>query len=221
MQLAVAQPCQRPAGCRAFTAGGPRRQLRRQAAAALPVRAVVKTEGTTSGLEIAGMRPTSPKAWEIISKELKKQGVSFISTAQAEAAAKKGTTVIDVRPANEYKRGRIPGAVNCEFYRPITGWDPARIARRIGFAVFGVPGTEANPTFLEEVIAACPKKNGLILVCNIGGTLEPTGPSEFGRQSRSLTAAYELVQAGFKNIKVVNGGQNQWNKEERDVEVDG
>lgn len=25
MQLAVAQPCQRPAGCRAFTAGGPRR----------------------------------------------------------------------------------------------------------------------------------------------------------------------------------------------------
>lgn len=194
---------------------------------------------------------------------------------QAEAAAKKGTTVIDVRPENEYKRGRIPGAVNCEFYRPITGkhircyarqallalvaalcvcqvpprslfgslscqepalvgvvgpsavvcryaprgapapvaaaslppptscsaastlcrtacimlpqsallqagtlhalstapfsilppictaalslcfraagWDPARIARRIGFAVFGVPGTEANPTFLEEV----------------------------------------------------------------------
>lgn len=52
------------------------------------------------------------------------------------------------------------------------------------------------------MIAACPKKNGLILVCNIGGTLEPTGPSEFGRQSRSLTAAYELVQAGFKNIKV-------------------
>lgn len=42
-------------------------------------------------------------------------------TLQAEAAAKKGTTVIDVRPANEYKRGRIPGAVNCEFYRPITG----------------------------------------------------------------------------------------------------
>ncbi len=31
------------------------------------------------------------------------------------------------------------------------GWDPARIARRVGFALFGVPGTEANPTFLEEV----------------------------------------------------------------------
>lgn len=35
------------------------------------------------------------------------------------------------------------------------GWDPARIARRIGFAVFGVPGTEANPTFLEEVRCCC------------------------------------------------------------------
>lgn len=40
---------------------------------------------------------------------------------QAEAAANKGTVVIDVRPANEYKRGRIPGAVNCEFYRSIVG----------------------------------------------------------------------------------------------------
>ena len=66
-------------------------------------------------------------------------------------------------------------------------------------------GADSPPLFspfASQVIAACPKKNGLILVCNIGGTLEPTGPSEFGRQSRSLTAAYELVQAGFKNIKV-------------------
>lgn len=43
----------------------PSRQQQRRCAAALPVRAVVKTEGTTSGLEIAGMRPTSPKVgWQ-------------------------------------------------------------------------------------------------------------------------------------------------------------
>ena len=108
-----------------------------------------------------------------------------------------------------------------------------------------------------QVSAAVPKKSGgMILVCNIGGTLEPTGerdaaeskehcraaighdllhgqccvphlsgcvffagPSEFGRQSRSLTAAYELVQAGFSNIKVLEGGYNAWARDEREVEM--
>lgn len=32
------------------------------------------------------------------------------------------------------------------------------------------------------------------------------GPSEWGRQSRSLTAAYELIQSGFTNIKVCARG---------------
>lgn len=37
-------------------------------------------------------------------------------------------------------------------------------------------GTELNPAFFEEIEAAAPnKEKGLILVCNIGGTLEPTG----------------------------------------------
>ena len=46
------------------------------------------------------------------------------------------------------------------------------------------------------------------------------GPSEFGRQSRSLTAAYELVQAGFSNIKILDGGYNGWTRDERDIEVE-
>ena len=57
-----------------------------------------------------------------------------------------------------------------------TGWSPAKVIRRIGFTAFGVYGTEANPDFLSEVEAAVPKKNGgMILVCNIGGSLTPTG----------------------------------------------
>ena len=31
------------------------------------------------------------------------------------------------------------------------GWGPAKIARRVGFTLFGVPGTEANPDFIEQV----------------------------------------------------------------------
>ena len=66
-------------------------------------------------------RPTSPKAWELIATTLKRSGVTFVSPAQV-AAASQRTPIIDVRPNNEYSGGRIPGSVNCEFYRPITGW---------------------------------------------------------------------------------------------------
>ena len=47
---------------------------RRRTATALPTRAEVQTEGTASGLEIGGMRPTSPKAWAVVSTRLKEVG---------------------------------------------------------------------------------------------------------------------------------------------------
>lgn len=54
-----------------------------------------------------------------------------------------------------------------------------------------------------QLAAAVPDKNmPVVLVCNVGGTLEEYGPSKYGRQSRSLMAAYELIQAGYKNVQV-------------------
>jgi hypothetical protein len=36
--------------------------------------------------------------------------------------------------------------VNCEYYRPIQGWSPWQVARRVGYAAFGVfNGTEVRP----------------------------------------------------------------------------
>ncbi|KAL4419871.1 hypothetical protein ABPG75_006969 [Micractinium tetrahymenae] len=214
--LQPARPCA-PFSARA---GSKKPQQRR---CAVLVRADVKTaeRGLTSGVQISGMRPTSPKAWELISKTLKKSGVSFVTADAVEAALKRGTPVVDIRPSNEFSRGRIPGSVNCCFYQPIEGWSPEKIVRRVGFSFFGVYGTEANPDFVDEVAAAVPKKNGgCILVCNIGGSLDKTGPSEWGRQSRSLTAAYELIQNGFTNIKVLQDGYGGWTKSEREVEMD-
>lgn len=58
---------------------------------------------------------------------------------------------------------------------PPPGWDPARIARRVGFALFGVPATEANPAFLEEVR----ERPGPSNVHSSGGSIRPpsTQPS--------------------------------------------
>lgn len=129
--------------------------------------------------------------------------------------------IVDVRPAGEYAAGHIPGSVNVEFYRLIEGWDVVKAARRALFAFFGVlNGTEYNDRFLSEFEAAVPAKDkSVVLVCTIGGTLEPTGPSEFGRQSRSLTAAFELINAGWTKVSFLDGGVLAWKKEGMDLEV--
>eukprot|EP00887_Chlorella_sp_A99_P002942 scaffold24.g2942.t1 len=160
------------------------------------VRAEVAQGSTASGLEINGMRPTSIKAWEVIATTLRRRGVKFISRDEVAAAAARGAPVVD-------------------------GWDATKIARRVAFTFFGVVGTEYNPDFLAQVEAAAPNKGTpVILYCQIGGSLEPWGSCEWGRQSRSLTAAYELLQADYRSVQVMEGGYCEWAKEERDAEVD-
>jgi hypothetical protein len=61
------------------------------------------------------------------------------------------------------------------------------------------------------------KETGIVLCCKMGGTLEPRG--SIGVQSRSLIAAYELVQAGFGMIRVLNDGVNGWQRDGRDLYI--
>lgn len=159
-----------------------------------------------------------------MSTTLKTSGVKFLSPQEIGFAERRGVTIVDIRPASEYASGRIPGAVNVEFFRLIEGWDVVRIARRAVYAFFGVlNGTEFNPDFYNEIQTAVPNKGkGLILYCNVGGTLDPTGPSKFGQQSRSLAAAYELIRFGYdgKSIQILKGGMNEYKKQERSIEID-
>lgn len=162
------------------------------------------------------------QAWEKISTLLRDSKVKMVSVDEVERMSSGwgSNTVIDVRPVGEYDNGHVPGSTNVEFYRLIEGWDLVKIARRALFAFFGVlNGTEYNDRFLEEFQAAVPDKSKrVILVCSIGGTLEPTSPSKFGRQSRSLTAAFELINAGWKNISVLDGGFGAWKKADKSID---
>ena len=63
--------------------------------------------------------------------------------------------------------------------------------RRAGFAFFGIfNGTEFNPNFFDDIEGAVNKSKGAVLVCGVGGVLEPLGKG--GRQSR-LTAVTDAV----------------------------
>lgn len=97
--------------------------------------------------------------------------------------------LIDVRPAGLYAQGRLDGAANVEYYRPIQGWSPWQVARRIGYAAFGVlNGTEVNPDFAAEVAAAVggDKSRPVLLYCSQGGALEggSAGAAKRGFQTR-------------------------------------
>ena len=73
-----------------------------------------------------------------------------------------------------------------------------------------------------EVLEVADRDVGVVLCCNLGGQLEPRSqePGLVGIQSRSLVAAYELMNAGFKEIKVLDKGVNGWREAGRDLYVE-
>ena len=97
------------------------------------------------------------------------------------------------------------------------------VARRAVFAFFGVlNGTECNPAFSQEAARALEGRRRVVAYCNAGGSFgsETNGR---GTQSRSMSAAYELIRAGIcgnnrVRIDMLKGGYNEWMKE-REVVV--
>mmetsp|Transcript_2077 Transcript_2077/g.3800 ORF Transcript_2077/g.3800 Transcript_2077/m.3800 type:complete len:98 (-) Transcript_2077:236-529(-) len=93
--------------------------------------------------------------------------------------------------------------------------------------------TERDPEFPQKVMEAVGGKNKpLILYCGMGGSLETKTRSSkaaykegfedveksFGKESRSLKACFELINAGFSNVKHLAGGFSTWRFEKRPVE---
>ena len=169
---------------------------------------------------VGGNRPTSPKAWEIMYTKLTENKVRSVLSSDIEGLKGRGAKIVDVRPETEYEAGHIEGSVNVSLYQPITGWEPRQVLRKAGYAFFGIfNGTEANENFESEMKEAAGFDDEIVVVCNTGGSLENSVNFEFGKQSRSLMAAYEMLNFGYKKLRFLDGGYNQWTSEEREVIV--
>lgn len=151
---------------------------------------------------------------------------SSSSSSSSPDSNSNGALILDIRPPDEFKSGHIPGATNVPLYRYITGLSPRAVARRAVFAFFGVlNGTEANPLFAEEVSAVLEDRKRIVAYCNVGGSFG-SDTNKKGTQSRSMSAAYELLRAGIcgkgngkAKVDMLRGGFNEWLKSEREVVV--
>ena len=99
--------------------------------------------------------PTGGSSWARLTARLQDAGVTMIKAQEVAFCTEKGYIILDVRTEDQYEEGFIEGAINVPLYQLIQGWQPFKVARRIGYAAFGVlKGTEPNPRFLERAILA-------------------------------------------------------------------
>ncbi|KAG7541238.1 Rhodanese-like domain superfamily [Arabidopsis thaliana x Arabidopsis arenosa] len=178
----------------------------------------------TLKIRCTSTKPAKPAAevdWRQKRELLLEKRVRSVDVKEAQRLQKENNFVIlDVRPEAEYKAGHPPGAINVEMYRLIREWTAWDIARRLGFAFFGIfSGTEENPEFIQSIEAKLDKEAKIIVACSSAGTMKPTQNLPEGQQSRSLIAAYLLVLNGYKNVFHLEGGIYTWGKEGLPVET--
>ncbi|MEW5304456.1 MAG: hypothetical protein WDW36_007066 [Sanguina aurantia] len=181
---ARARACQRPRVTSVSTPSRPQ----------APSRQSVNLGVDVNGLALSCMAPPTVHC--------AKHGASAMST--------KGWTLVDVRAARDYELEHAEGAVNVPLYRPVAGnefWD---VLKRVAMAGFAMQATERNPDFVEVALEKLRKNEKIIIMCNIGGTLEtlfkPSSHKKgindpdraFGRESRSLKAAYEIIEVSAR-----------------------
>jgi len=171
----------------------------------------IATMGSVTGEVTPGKGPGSPK-WEDIHRCLVDSGRVRSATPEeiATLLANGRGVVVDVRQPLEHEEWRIPGMQSAPYLVPMEN-----VLRRASGYFLSIKGglKERNVRFVENVdaLTASRRETTVALIDLRGGdlTLAPntgsTSVSDRG-DSTSLRAAYELVQAGYTDVRYVPGG---------------
>eukprot|EP01025_Chloroclados_australasicus_P010940 TRINITY_DN14669_c1_g1_i2.p2 TRINITY_DN14669_c1_g1~~TRINITY_DN14669_c1_g1_i2.p2 ORF type:complete len:273 (-),score=24.76 TRINITY_DN14669_c1_g1_i2:257-1045(-) len=160
--------------------------------------------------------------WPVMYETLKELGIKSVDAAEAQKLMKRGYTLVDVRLAADYDKLHAADALSVPLFRPVQGKGFYDNLKRVAMGAFAMQATERNPEFVNDLSKLKKKGDKLIVMCAVGGTLKDTldyfgkksgykdPDRQFGRESRSLKAIYELVTNGYKNVVHLDGGLNQW-----------
>ena len=157
--------------------------------------------------------------WETIHGRLVALGVESLPPAEAlrRTAASplffiKPAKLLDIRLPSASDAEGLPGALRAPLYKLIERFDVFSLIRKAAFAFFAVDGTERNPEWLPDLAKSVDKSQELIVFCERGGKLVGGSGDKFGFSSRSLKAVYLLREAGFTNVKHLEGGVYAWKR---------
>lgn len=168
--------------------------------------------------------------WPAVHIALVNYRLRSVSCAEAVKLAKKKYVLVDVRLESQFNKSHAKGAVNVPLFQEVQGSGFLDNAKKVLMGAAAMRATERNPNFIENAKEVIGKTRDIIVICNIGGTLDTVVKVEssgkvaedkdraFGRESRSLKACYELLEAGFKNVLHLDGGYQQWLYEELEIE---
>eukprot|EP00238_Polyblepharides_amylifera_P014395 CAMPEP_0196588624 /NCGR_PEP_ID=MMETSP1081-20130531/61139_1 /TAXON_ID=36882 /ORGANISM="Pyramimonas amylifera, Strain CCMP720" /LENGTH=212 /DNA_ID=CAMNT_0041911169 /DNA_START=181 /DNA_END=819 /DNA_ORIENTATION=+ len=168
--------------------------------------------------------------WPIVHTELMEYGLKSIDAKSVIARQKKGAVLLDVREEPQFNLVHAEGSINVPLFGPVQGDSMFDNMKRLATAAFAMKATARNPLFEAQVKEKIPRNKQVIVMCAQGGTLETiikrtsgvasqgrvkvkeyADPDRaFGRESRSLKACYEVIQAGYKDVVHVEGGFAQW-----------
>lgn len=123
-----------------------------------------------------------------------------------------GAVLLDVRLSKEYEAETVEGAIHVPVSIPADTWQE----RAAGWLLSLRQTSKANPNFRKDALEKLPLDKPIIIVCEKGGNLAPILISEGYSQmvdsqyTMSLKAAYELYEAGFKDLYFIDRGIDRW-----------
>jgi rhodanese-related sulfurtransferase len=152
--------------------------------------------------------------WEAVYRYLKEDNnLESLSPQKAKDLAESNKAVIvDVRPRNLYEDATPIGAKSATLFQ-LADWSKpsfSKVLRAVALMANGVTPVEPNPDFIDDVRQAADGK-AVILACEGGGTTVPTPSFQWGKASRSLTAAYRVLKTKAASpVYHLDGGVYGW-----------
>ncbi|KAI7837943.1 hypothetical protein COHA_008249 [Chlorella ohadii] len=154
---------------------------------------------------------TKYPGWEVIYRDLTAAGIPSLTPEEAFDEVELGRAVlIDVRPPEDHEKAHPRGAVNIPVFLVINSpSSPGEFGKWLACKANGVTPTKPNPELAAAVAAAAAGGKSAILVCEAGGTTEPSINFPTGKASRSLKAAWKVLTSsglGASQVKHLAGG---------------
>mmetsp|Transcript_34794 Transcript_34794/g.109879 ORF Transcript_34794/g.109879 Transcript_34794/m.109879 type:complete len:181 (+) Transcript_34794:475-1017(+) len=154
--------------------------------------------------------------WEDIVPKLREAKLKSVEVKDLYAAMKDeegDVLLVDVRPLADFEQLHAEDSYHVALFDVAEGNDSYTGLRKLTYKFIPAAGepTDQRPEFVSEVKELAGDDWRICLMCGQGGTIA-SWPQKTGCRSRSLTAAYELLQSGFPASRILHlkGGFGAW-----------